>query len=54
MWNLKYGTNEPVYRTDTGSLTWRTDVWLPKGWKEKARWMRSLGLENANYYIQDG
>ena len=29
MWNLKYGTNEPVYKTD--SQTRRTDLWLPRG-----------------------
>ena len=29
MRNLKYGTNEPVYKTD--SQTGRTDVWLPRG-----------------------
>ena len=29
MWNLKYGTNEPIYRTETNSQTGRTDI--PKG-----------------------
>ena len=24
MWNLKYGTDEPVYREETNSWTWRT------------------------------
>ena len=28
MWNLKYGTNEPIYKTETDSQTWRTDLWL--------------------------
>ena len=31
MWNLKYSTNEPGYKTETDSLTQRTDLWLP-GW----------------------
>ena len=31
MWNLKYGTNEPIYRTEIDSQTWRTDLWLPRG-----------------------
>ena len=31
MWNLRYGTNEPSYRTETDSQTWRTDLWLPRG-----------------------
>ena len=25
MWNLKYGTNEPIYRTEIESQTWRTN-----------------------------
>ena len=25
MWNLKYGTDEPIYRTETDSQTWRAD-----------------------------
>ena len=28
-WNLKYGTNEPIYKID--SQTWRADLWLPRG-----------------------
>ena len=37
MWTLKYGTNEPIYRTETNSQLW-TDLWLPK--QEKGRkWM---------------
>ena len=31
MWNLKYGTNEPIYKTETDSQAHRTDVWLPRG-----------------------
>ena len=31
MWNLKYGTNEPFYKTETDSQTQRTDLWLPTG-----------------------
>ena len=26
MWNLKYGTNEPIYRKETDSQTWRMDL----------------------------
>ena len=25
MWNLKYGTDEPIYKAETDSQTWRTD-----------------------------
>ena len=31
MWNLKYGTNEPIYETETESQTQRIDLWLPRG-----------------------
>ena len=31
MWNLKYDTNEHIYKTETDSLTQRTNLWLPKG-----------------------
>ena len=30
MWNLKYGTNEPIYKTETDSWTQRTDLWQPR------------------------
>ena len=42
MWNLKYGTNEPVCRIETYSQTWRTDLWLPSG--EKRRMVREFGV----------
>ena len=29
MSNLKYDTNDLIYKTD--SQTWRTDLWLPRG-----------------------
>ena len=29
--NLIYGTNEPIYRKETNSWTWRTDLWLSRG-----------------------
>ena len=31
MWNLKYGTNEPLYRTEIDSQRLRTDLWLQRG-----------------------
>ena len=53
MWNLKYGTNEPVYKTETDAQTQRTDLWLPRGTGEGVGWTGSLGLVDANYYIQN-
>ena len=35
IWNLIQGTNEPIYRKETNSWTWRTDLWLPRGWRRK-------------------
>ena len=26
MWDLNYGTNKPIYKTDTDSQTWKTNV----------------------------
>jgi len=31
IWNVIYGKNEPIYRKETNSWTWRTDLWLPMG-----------------------
>ena len=31
MWNLKYDTNELIYKTETDSQTQRTDLLLPQG-----------------------
>ena len=45
MWNLKYGTNEPIYKTETDSQTQRTDLWLVRGGGTGVGWIGSLGLE---------
>ena len=34
MWNLKYGTNEPIYKTETGAQT-QIRLWLPRRGGEK-------------------
>ena len=26
MWNLKYGTNDPIYKTERDLRTWRADL----------------------------
>ena len=31
MWNLKYDTNKPIYKTETDSQAKNTNLWLPKG-----------------------
>ena len=30
MWNLKYDTNELIYKTEIDSQTQKTNLWLPK------------------------
>ena len=50
MWNLKCGANEPVFRAETDSQTWRTNrLVVAKG--EGVGRTGSLGLVDANYYI---
>ena len=36
MWNLKYNTNQHIYKTEADTQTERTDLWLPRwwGWKD--------------------
>ena len=40
MWNLKYGIDEPIYKTEIDSQTWRADLWLPSGreWDGQGVW----------------
>ena len=35
MWNLNYGTDEPICRTETDLQTWKVDVWLLTGWSRE-------------------
>ena len=47
MWNLKYGTNEPIYKRETESQT--ENRFMGEG--EAVGWTASLGLVDANYYF---
>ena len=49
MWNLKYGTNEPIYKTETDAQTERADLCLSR--VEGEGWLGSLDLGDANLYI---
>ena len=49
MWNLKYGTREPIYKTETDSQIGRTDLWLSRGGGE-SEMDGAFGLTDANYY----
>ena len=39
MWNLKYDTNEQIYKIETDSQTERTDLWLPMGRGMEEGWV---------------
>ena len=49
MYNLKYDTNELIYKTEIDQQ--RTDLWLLRGNGKGVGWTGSLGLADANYYI---
>ena len=48
MWNLKHDTNEFILQ-NRNRLT-ENRLWLPR----EGGWIRSFGLANTNYYMQDG
>ena len=54
VWNLKYGTNELIYETETESQTQRTDCGYQGGESVGEGWAGSLGLAGANYYTEPG
>ena len=54
MWHLKCDTNELIYETETESHTDRTDWRLSRGRGVEEGWIGSLGLADANYYIENG
>ena len=51
MWNLKYGTNRPVYRTETVTDI-ENRLMVAKGCEGGK--FRSLGFADVNDYIQGG
>ena len=53
MWNLKYDSNELIYKTETDSQTQRTDLWLPRG-RGREGWTGRLGLADANVLYVGG
>lgn len=54
MWNLKHDPNELAYETETCSQTQTTRGCQAGGRGAGAGWTGSLGLVDANDYMQDG
>ena len=48
-WNLKYGTNEPIYRNRNRLTDIENTLVVAKGEREGVEWTGSLGLIDANY-----
>ena len=52
-WNLKYGTGEPIYETET-LIDMENGLVVAKGEGEGVGWTGSLGLVDVNYSIENG
>ena len=51
MWNLKYGRNEPMYKTETILTDMEKRLVVATGKGVWGGWSESLGLTVANYSI---
>ena len=51
MWNLKCGTNEPLYTTETDSQTENRRVVAKGEGGEEVRWTGNFKSVDANHYI---
>ena len=49
MWNLRNGTDEPVYKVEIETQMQRTNVWIPRG---KGGW-EELGDQDSHIYTTD-
>ena len=49
MCNIKYDTNEPLYKTETESGTQSTDWWLPRGCGEGMDWEHEISRYKLAY-----
>ena len=54
IWNLKYNTNEHIYKRETDLHTQRTDSWWPVEEGVRQGRVGSLGLADTSCYIQHG
>ena len=51
MWNLRYDTDELIFKAETDSQTQSKDMWLPRGRQVGEGWRGRLGLADAIYDI---
>ena len=51
MWNLKYDTNDHIYKIETDAQTQKTDLCLLRGRRVGEEYSVSLGVADANFYI---
>ena len=47
MCNLKYGKNEPIYKAETNSQTWRIDLF----WGARERMNCYFGVRGCQYHV---
>ena len=56
MWNLKYDTNELIYKTEKDSQAEKTRLWLPKEKGGRGNWELEMNrctlLINKNLTVQ--
>ena len=50
-WNLKYGTDDPIYKTETVHKHREQTCGCQGGEGEEVGWIGSWVLVDANYYI---
>ena len=51
MWNLKYNTDELIYKTESGSQ--RTDLWLPRGADRGTDWEFGINRHGTTKWINN-
>ena len=51
MWNLKYDTNEAIYKTETDSQIQKINQWLPEVRGKEQGQNRGVGLRGTSYYV---
>ena len=53
MWNLKYNTNEHIYKTETDSQVQKTNVGLPNRKRKKGGANKGYGINRYTLYETD-